>query len=56
MDGTEASYNMSFVYDYNKKFTNKLSLTNSYIKRIYGATENSGNALQDNYYGDRYAM
>ncbi len=55
-DGTEASYNMSFVYDYNKKFTNKLSFANTYIKRIYGATENSGNALQDNYYGDRYAM
>ena len=56
VDGTEASYNMSFVYDYNKKFTNKLSFANTYIKRIYGATENSGNALQDNYYGDRYAM
>ena len=55
-DGTEASYNMSFVYDYNEKFTNKLSFANTYIKRIYGATENSGNALQDNYYGDRYAM
>ena len=55
-DGTEASYNMSFVYDYSKKFTNKLSLANTYIKRIYGATENSGNALQDNYYGDRYAI
>ncbi len=56
VDGTEASYNMSFVYDYNKKFTNKLSFANTYIKRIYGATENSGNALQDNYYGDRYAI
>ena len=56
VDETEASYNMSFVYDYNKKFTNKLSFANTYIKRIYGATENSGNALQDNYYGDRYAI
>ena len=56
VDGTEASYNMSFVYDYNKKFTNKLSFANTYIKRIYGATENSGNDLQDNYYGDRYAI
>ena len=56
VDGTEASYNMSFIYDYNKKFTNKLSFANTYIKRIYGATENSGNALQDNYYGDRYAI
>ena len=55
-DETEASYNMSFVYDYNKKFTNKLSFANTYVKRIYGATENSGNALQDNYYGDRYAI
>ena len=56
VDGTEASYNIGFVYDLNKKFTNNLTFANTYIKRIYGATENSGNALQDNYYGDRYAI
>ena len=56
VDGTEASYNMSIVYDANKKFTNNLTVAKTYIKRIYAATENSGNALQDNYYGDRYAM
>lgn len=56
VDGTEASYNMSIYYDLNKKFKNKLTFANTYIKRIYGATVNSGNALQDNYYGNRYAI
>jgi len=56
VDGTEASYNMSIYYDLNKKFKNKLTFANTYIKRIYGATVNSGNALQDNYYGNRYAF
>lgn len=56
VDGIEASYNMSIIYDLNKKFTNSLTFANTYIKRIYGATENSGNSFQDNYYGDRYAM
>lgn len=56
VDGTEASYNMSIYYDLNKKFKNKLTFANTYIKRIYGATVNSGNALQDNYYGNRYAL
>ncbi len=56
VDETQASYNMSFIYDVNKNFTNSLTFSNTYIKRIYGATENSGNALQDNYYGDRYAL
>ena len=39
-----------------KNLANKFTLANTYIKRIYGATENSGNALQDNYYGDRYLL
>ena len=56
VDETQAAYNMSFIYDVNKNFTNSLTFANTYIKRIYGATENSGNSLQDNYYGDRYAM
>ena len=54
VDGIESSYNMSMTYDYDEKFSNKFTLANTYIKRIYGATENSGNALQDNYYGDRH--
>jgi len=44
------------TYDYDEKFSNKFTLANTYIKRIYGATENSGNALQDNYYGERYLI
>jgi len=56
VDGIESSYNMSMTYDYDEKFSNKFTLANTYIKRIYGATENSGNALQDNYYGDRYLI
>ena len=35
VDGTEASYNMSIVYDVNKKFTNNLTVAKTYIKRIY---------------------
>ena len=56
VDGTEASYNMSMIYNLNDKFTNNFTLANTYIKRIYGATKNSGNPIQDNYYGDRYAL
>ncbi len=56
VDGTESSNNISIIYEFNKKFINNFTLANTYIKRIYGATENSGNALQDNYYGDRYAF
>ncbi len=54
VDGIESSYNMSMTYDYDEKFSNKFTLAKTYIKRIYGATENSGNALQDNYYGNRH--
>ncbi len=56
VDGTEASYSISMFYDPYENFTNKLTLANTYIKRVYGATVNSGNALQDNYYGDRYSL
>ena len=55
-DGTESSYNISMIYDVNEKFTNNLNFANTYIKRVYGATSNSGNPLQDNYYGERYAL
>ena len=44
------------VYEPNSQFTNKLTLANTYIERIAAATPNSGNAAQDNYYGDRYAF
>ena len=54
VDGIESSSNMSFIYELNNKLTNKITFAKTYIKRIYAATENSGNAMQDNYYGDRY--
>ena len=56
VDGIESSSNIGINYDVNEKFNNNLILTNTYIKRIYGATQNSGNQLQDNYYGDRYTL
>jgi len=56
VDATEASYNASVIYEVNEKFTNNLTLANTYIKRVYAATENSGNPQQDNYYGSRYAL
>ena len=56
VDGIESSSNIGINYDVNEKFNNNLILTNTYIKRVYGATQNSGNQLQDNYYGDRYTL
>ena len=55
-DGIEASYNMSIIHDINNKFTNNFTLANTYIKRVYGATIDSGNPVKDNYYGERYAL
>ena len=56
VDAIESSASINLIHDTNEKFTNKLTLANTYIKRIYGATQNSGNALQDNYYGERYII
>ena len=42
-------------YKLNEKFSNKLSLTSSYIKRSYDAAAGSGNLIKDNYYGERYS-
>ena len=56
LDALESSSNISLVYKPNNKFTNKLTLANTYIKRIAAETPNSGNILQDNYYGDRYGF
>ena len=53
VDGTEASYNINVIYDINEMFSNKFTFANTYIKRVYAPTENSGNPLQDNYYGKR---
>lgn len=43
VDGTQASYNANIIYDINEKFTNNITFANTYIKRVYAATENSGN-------------
>ena len=56
VDSTEISYNISVDYNFNEKLSNKLAFTNTYIKRVYGATKNSGNTLQDNYFGSRNAL
>ncbi len=55
-DGVESSTNISLIYTPIPKLTNKFTLANTYIKRIYAAAPNSKNTAQDNYYGDRYAL
>lgn len=56
VDGVESSSVIGLTQKLNDNFTNKFSYSKTYIKRIYAATENSGNPAQDNYYGDRYAF
>ena len=56
LDAVQSSSNISLVYKPISQFTNKLTLANTYIERIAAETPNSGNAAQDNYYGDRYAF
>ena len=55
-DGLEGSYNISLIHKPLKKFSNKFTLANTYIKRVYSSAPNSKNTKQDNYYGDRYAF
>ena len=55
-DVTNSSGNIALVYKPNKKFTNKFTLANTYIKRIYHPAAGSGNTVQDNYYGERNAL
>ena len=56
LDAVQSSSNISLVYKPISQFTNKLTLANTYIERIAAETPNSGNAAQDNYYGDRYGF
>ncbi len=56
VDGLEGSYNISLIHKPLKKFSNKFTLANTYIKRVYASAPNSKNTKQDNYYGDRYAF
>ena len=53
-DSIQSSANFSLKYDLNKKFNSELSISNTYIKRIYNAAPGSGNTIKDNYYGNRY--
>jgi len=55
VDGVESSTNISLIYKPIEKLTNKFTVANTYIKRVYGETPNSNNAKQDKYYGERYA-
>jgi len=56
VDAVQSSSNIGLVYKLNSQFTNKFTIANTYIKRIYEDTPNSGNAQQDNYWGDRYSL
>ncbi len=56
VDAIESSANFSISHKTTEKLNNKITLANTYFKRIYGAAVNSKNTAQDNYYGDRYAF
>ena len=56
VDAIQSSAHISLLYSPNAKFNNKLTLANTYVKRDYAAASNSGNTLQDIYYGERYAL
>ena len=56
VDAIQSSAHISLLYSPNAKFNNKLTLANTYVKRDYAGTPNSGNAKQDIYYGERYAL
>jgi len=55
-DSLESSTNISLIYKPIEKLTNKFTVANTYIKRVYADAPGSANAVQDNYYGDRYAL
>jgi len=56
VDAVQSSSNIALVYKPNKLFTNRFTLTKTYIKRVYAATPLSGNTAKDNYVGDRHAL
>ena len=55
VDAVESATNISLIHKPIEKLTNKFTVANTYIKRIYAAAPGSKNTAQDNYYGDRYA-
>ena len=56
VDAIESSANVSLIYEPMEKLTNKFTVANTYIERIYAAAPGSKNTGQDNYYGNRYAL
>ncbi|MDB9746736.1 TonB-dependent receptor [Candidatus Pelagibacter sp.] len=54
-DGLESSTNISLIHKPIDKLTNKFTVANTYIERVYSAAPGSKNTKQDNYYGERYA-
>jgi vitamin B12 transporter len=56
VDAVESSANLSLIYQPLEKLTNKFTLANTYIKRIYSDAAGSKNTVKDNYYGERYAL
>ena len=56
VDAIESSTNISLIHEPTEKLTNKFTVANTYIKRVYAAAPGSKNTAQDNYYGDRYAF
>ena len=55
-DAMESSSSVALIYEPSEQFTNKLTVANTYIKRVYAPTLLSGNAKKDIYYGDRHAL
>mgnify|MGYP001212747410 CR=1 FL=1 len=56
VDAVESATNVSLIYKPIEKLTNKFTVANTYIKRVYADAPGSKNTIQDNYYGDRYAL
>ena len=54
-NSTQSSANLSLEYKNNDKFSNELSLSQNYIRRIYNAAPGSGNTTKDTYYGGKYS-
>ena len=55
VDAVESATNVSLIYKPIEKLTNKFTVANTYIKRVYADAPGSKNTIQDNYYGERYA-
>ena len=56
VNAVESSANISLTHKSTEKLTNKFTVANTYIERIYIAAPNSKNTKEDGYYGGRYAL